>query len=788
MSKSKYVDIPAIMQVIGNVYNDLSLLDNQDYFFNEEDFSANEFHRILFGAMYNLHDLGAKEINLNAIEDYLTQRPQAYGVFKANRGIEYLTEISKVAKRSTFDYYYQRMKKFTLLRMYSEQCHMDLSDLYDADNMLDQKKKQYQENWLDAHTLEEIADIIDGKIVDIRLKYVDDASESATAAGDGVLELLTRLKEVPEIGYPLYGRLINTVTRGARLKKFYLRSAATGLGKAIPNDALIPTPDGWREVRDIRVGDYLFGQDGKPTKVLAIYPQPEQKEIWKITFSDGRVAECCGEHLWEYSYESHRGRAYRVESTQTLYERALSLKNGFKDSRNKGFRFHIKIAEPVSYSKKEYDIPPYVMGALLGDGSFRYSLQQKALSFSSKTDELPNKIANLLPGDKYIAVKSSDYNYSYTFKPISNLKHNLWVEELLKNYPELWQAKSETKFIPKSYLIGDIFQRFELLRGLLDTDGTIDEKGRVEFTTVSPRLRDDVIELVRSLGMTATYLTDKRNEKYTTGECYVVHIQSKKILKPLMFSLDYKIDTALNYAKSDKRSEYKDHLAIVDIEKTIQLADMTCFTVDNADHLFLMNDYIVTHNTRTMVADATSIACDEIYDSAQKKWIKNGTREPAILITTEQEKEEIQTMVLAFLSEVNEEHIVTGNYYLGEWERVVYAAKVLQRCPLYIQQLPDFSLEDIENTIKRGIRDYKCRYIFFDYLHSSMKILGEISSKAGVKGLREDNILFMISTRLKDLCNEYGVFILTSTQLNADYTTAQVYDQNLLRGAKAIAD
>lgn len=286
------------------------------------------------------------------------------------------------------------------------------------------------------------------------------------------------------------------------------------------------------------------------------------------------------------------------------------------------------------------------------------------------------------------------------------------MEELLKNYPELWQAKSETKFIPKNYLMGSITQRFELLRGLLDTDGTIDEKGRVEFTTVSPRLRDDVIELVRSLGMTATYLVDKRSEKYTTGECYAVHIQSKKILKPLMFSLNCKTDIALKYAKSEKRKEHKDHLAIVDIEKTTRLTDMTCFTVDNEDHLFLMNDYIVTHNTRTMVADAASIACDEIYDSTQKKWIKNGTREPAILITTEQEKEEIQTMILAFLSEVNEEHIVTGNYYLGEWERVVYAAKVLQKCPLYIQQLPDFSLEDIENTIKRGIRDYKCRYVF----------------------------------------------------------------------------
>ena len=69
-----------------------------------------------------------------------------------------------------------------------------------------------------------------------------------------------------------------------------------------------------------------------------------------------------------------------------------------------------------------------------------------------------------------------------------------------------------------------------------------------------------------------------------------------------------------------------------------------------------------------------------------------------------------------------------------------------------------------------------------------MKILSEVTSKTGIKGLREDNVLFMISIKLKDLCNEYGVFIMTATQLNADYVTAQQYDQNLLRGAKSIAD
>ena len=310
----------------------------------------------------------------------------------------------------------------TLLRMY-QGIGMDLSWLYDINNIMDVKKKQAQEDWLDNTSLNEIANIIDNKILDIRLKYVDDSDEKAVQAGAGGLALLERLKETPELGYPMFGPLVNAVHRGARLKKFYLRSAATGVGK-----------------------------------------------------------------------------------------------------------------------------------------------------------------------------------------------------------------------------------------------------------------------------------------------------------------------------------------------------------------------------TRAMIADACFIACDEIYDLKENRWVQNGTKEPTIFITTEQELEEVQTMMYAFLSGVNEEHILTGNYLVGEWERVVYAAKLLERCPLYIQELPDFSLQDIENTIKQGIRDYGVKYVFFDYIHTSIKILSEIGSRSGVKNLREDNVLFMISIRLKDLCNQYGVFILTATQLNSDYTTAQQYDQNLLRGAKAIAD
>ena len=137
---------------------------------------------------------------------------------------------------------------------------------------------------------------------------------------------------------------------------------------------------------------------------------------------------------------------------------------------------------------------------------------------------------------------------------------------------------------------------------------------------------------------------------------------------------------------------------------------------------------------------------------------------------------------------MDEEHLLTGEYQPGEWERVLKAAEILKRAPLYIQMLPDFSLKDIENTIKRGIREYDVKYVFLDYLHTSMKILEEVTKRSGGVRLREDNILFMIAIRLKDLCNQYGVFIMTATQLNGDYVSAKQYDQNLLRGAKAIAD
>jgi len=195
---SKYEDVPSIVQVIGNIFNNPTLLDNEKYKFYEEDF-PNEFHKVIFGSIYNLHMLGAKEITITAIEDYLYNRPKSYGIYQANKGQEYLTKISELVQLSTFDYYYNRVKKFTLLREY-DKIGLDLKWLYDPDNILDNKKKQAQEDWLDNTSLETIAEQIDNRINNIKLKYVDGTDEEYVQAGDSIDELIERLQKNPELG------------------------------------------------------------------------------------------------------------------------------------------------------------------------------------------------------------------------------------------------------------------------------------------------------------------------------------------------------------------------------------------------------------------------------------------------------------------------------------------------------------------------------------------------------------------------------------------------------------
>ena len=422
MKSNKYVDISSLIQVIGNVYKNPKLFEKDDkYKFNIDDF-FDDFHQIVFGSIYNLWQLGAKEITLPAIQDYLSSRPKALATYKTSKGDEFILKCAEAANPLTFDYYYNRMKKMSLLRAY-EGMGLNVDWVYNPDEIFDAKKKQEQEDWLDAATLEDISNKINDKIDEIKLAYVDSVDDCGAQIGDGIDQLLESLAEAPALGYPLYGDYINTVTRGARLGKFFLRSAATGLGK-----------------------------------------------------------------------------------------------------------------------------------------------------------------------------------------------------------------------------------------------------------------------------------------------------------------------------------------------------------------------------TRSMIADCCYIGCDQMYNIKTGKWESIGVGQSCLFIATEQDLSECQTMCLSFIAGVDEEHILKNEYYIGEMDRIRKAVQILKNSAIHFECMPDFTLNLIESTIKKHIREDAVQYIFFDYLHSSASVLMEVGGSHGVKGLREDNVLFLLSSKLKDIAVQYGVFVMSSTQLNASYQESETPDQNLLRGSKSIAD
>lgn len=653
LTGSKYYDSTSAIQVIGCILNNPHLLDEDGiYDFRAEDFN-NEFHRVIFGSVYNLYNMGAEKLNTKVIEDYLSEKEHSFATYKANHGAEWLHQVYEQADILNFNYYYSMLKKMTLLRAY-DNIGLDVSWIYDPDNIIDLEKKQEQSKLLDNTPIEEIADMIDNRVLHIREYLVDGDMDESCQIGDDAEKLLEELKQNPAIGYPLYDKVSSDIAMGARTGKFYLRSAATGVGKAIPNDTLIPTPNGWRKVGDIKVGDYLFAQDSSPTKVLAVFPQPTTKEIWKVTFADGRVAECCGEHLWEYFENGKK----RVEDTQTIYKR-IKKQEALKKN------FSVRVNSPYG----NYIFAKSFVNSLL-------DIESKCISFSRS-------------------------------------------------------RKERTAIFDKEFFC---LKEVTLLRGL----GIIPQVTHMKNSFYRVSYSENDFSLL---------------EKFLNGE---------EVIAPTKY------------------------LKIVDIKKTSQKTDMTCFTVDNKNHLFLMNDFIVTHNTRNAMADACYMSCSSIYENGE--WVDIGEKIPTIFISVELDKSELQTMAWSFVSGVPENHILENKYDFGEYDRVVKAIQILKESKLFIEYLPDYNMKDIENCIKRNIRVNKCSCVFLDYITSSMKIIEEITRASGGMKIREDQILFLLSSKLKDIAGKYGVFIYSSTQLNNSFKQEKILDQGMLAGAKSIAN
>lgn len=419
-----YQDKMAIMQVLGCVLkNPLLLADSSKYELVNDDFPE-KFHKIVFAAVYNLYSEGTEIISEINVDGFLKDYDIQYAIFNENNGVEYLTRIQELAEESNFDYYYKRLKKFSLIRE-MDGLGFNIKELYN-DEIIDPKEKESMLENFDKLSIEDILKVYETKMIEVKDKFKANSESQGIQAGEGVIDLLKRLRESPDIGVPLNSEMLTSVFRGSRKKKYYIRSSITGGGK-----------------------------------------------------------------------------------------------------------------------------------------------------------------------------------------------------------------------------------------------------------------------------------------------------------------------------------------------------------------------------TRHMVADACRLSATHIYDLQAKKWEKNDFSEHTAVISTEMLFEELQTIAIAYISGIDEEKILYNDLTTEERELIQEAAEILENSPIWFEQLPNFNVKDIEQTIEKNVILNKVDYVYFDYIHSSVKVFSEMSKASGI-GLREDQILLLMSIRLKDICNKYFVYLMSATQLNGEWKEAwnkgAIIDSTYIRGGKSIID
>ena len=765
-----------VYSLLGNLANNPNLLREAGNNLSDADF-IHPFHRMVFKAINNLvySSTQLKEINGVDIDNYLSKFSESYKSWELNKGLSFVNDAKIHANSSLFQAELADIKKYSLLRKYVSN-GIDISDLYDfASN--DEGVLSKGQKTVESLSVDAIVEHYTGKIIKIRNSIIDDSgSIQRFEVKDDIETLIERMSAKPEMGYPFRNGYYNTLFHGLRGGKYLLRSGETGTGKALSLFLPLKMADGTeKQVKDIEVGDMALGQDGKPTQIIARFPHKD-KNIYRVTLADGRSMEVCDEHLMPVWSRSQK-KAKTIDNLQVKelgsmlkdYKYTSKAANGRVITGNK---YYLPLTESVEYPEQEHVISPYALGVMIAEGSLG-EVNSGTLAISFNEDDVLEKFMKEAKLEEYTHSERKD-NYSYNF---SN-KNNENAESIKQELKRLdLNHTTMGKFIPSEYLIDSIENRAQLLKGLIDTDGHITaHKDRVNYlvmySTSSPRLRDTFLELIDGLGYGRSVYKDVHKEN--------PNWQIKVFTPETIWSSKKHTGRTVGH---EYRSTKHIYTQIVDI-KFIGIQDAICFTVDNKDHLFLINDYVVTHNTRQAIRDMVNVSCDEIYEDG--KWVSTGLSMPTLFISTELNKDEIQKIVIACLSGIETSELEEGQYDKATLERIRHAQAVIQRSDMHMVYMEDFSVSDIELTIEDYIINSNVQYCVFDYIQNSGKLSKTLQEAFGHQ-LREDEIISNLSRQLKMIAEKFNVFIMSSTQLNGKAKDDNVFlarDSNVLRGGK----
>ena len=358
---------------------------------------------------------------------------------------------------------------------------------------------------------------------------------------------------------------------------FTVIRASRQIGKEQPYSAKILTPHGWTTMGALHEGDHVVGRDGSPAQVLQIFEQGE-RDVYRVKFTDESYAECGMDHNWLI-----RRAGCKHWKTETL--RQITERHGPNPSSDLAVR--IPLADPIQFPAVSHALHPYVLGALIGDGTLTPAVPR----FTTGDPEMLELIQQAMPQLNIKRITRNDFDFA---------DHVRWKRGVVASEIQRLGLKgsvAKTKHIPHEYLFDSVANRIALLRGLMDTDGSIFGKCQMEFYTISPKLAEDVQFLVESLGGTArirekpAWYRDADGSRVNCSICYRVAIKLQDI-NP--FLLRRKADKF--YPIKYKRVRILASVTLVRREQS------RCLLVDSTDHTYLTNHCVVTHNSTAFVA------------------------------------------------------------------------------------------------------------------------------------------------------------------------------------------
>ena len=394
------------------------------------------------------------------------------------------------------------------------------------------------------------------------------------------------MKEIVDTFYPYHPAKIIALMAGAQL------------GKALDINTLIPTPCGFKTMGELKKRDKVFDEKGNIVSVTLVTNYQYNRKCYDVTFSDGSNIVADSEHLWEVWDEK------KWETRKKIVINTEKISKTFKHRKTRN-RYAIDVACPIKTTAKKFNIEPYILGLWLGDGSKsqnRITVGYKDLENISKIfDELKEPYivdVNQKGNCVQIVLKREDGKFN---KQSNYIRFGERMEQL---------GVYNKKRIPIKYLRSSKKQRLELLQGLMDSDGYVNN-GYCEFVSVEKDLAYDVYELISSLGLKSKIRIKEGGKK--------VFVFNKEIITKTVYSIYFhavkelpvfKIKRKCNILPSKKNVRYSEisRRRIINVIE-IESRPVKCIQVDSKSHLYLVGkNMIPTHNTQGLITNAICYA------------------------------------------------------------------------------------------------------------------------------------------------------------------------------------